>query len=200
MFGTEHLSLFLASSWLLILSPGQDTLYIVGRSLSQGQRAGLISVFGIVTGAFVHAFAAAFGVSAILATSARAYLVVKLAGAAYLAYLGVMMMIERETADGEVVRFADDRPWAIYRAGLLTNLSNVKVALFFMAFLPQFVAPTSGSRVLSLLFLGVLFILNGALWCLVLVWGASTLGRRLLKHPSGGVMFKRATGALWCSR
>src|SRR5687767_13279246 len=148
MFGTEHLTLFIVTGLLLNVTPGQDTLYIVGRSISQGRRAGLLSVLGIVSGSGVHTVAAAFGLSAILATSAQAFLVVKLAGAAYLTYLGIRMILERTPASTELAAFQRESGWAISRAGFLTNLLNPKVALFFMAFLPQFVAPTAESRVL----------------------------------------------------
>src|SRR5688572_17757176 len=136
MFGTEHLGLFIVTGLLLNITPGQDTLYIVGRSMSQGRRAGLLSVVGISSGCLVHSFAAAFGLSAILATSAQAFLIVKLAGAAYLIYLGARMLLDR-SRELTVGSFDADRGWAIFRAGFLTNLLNPKVALFFMAFLPQ---------------------------------------------------------------
>jgi threonine/homoserine/homoserine lactone efflux protein len=197
MFGTEHLILFIVSGLLLNVTPGQDTLYIVGRSLSQGRRAGFLSVLGISSGSVVHTLAAAFGLSAILATSATAFVIVKWLGAMYLAYLGVKLMLERAPASGEVAAFPPEQPWAIYRAGLLTNVLNPKVALFFMAFLPQFVAPTADSRIAAFLFLGAIFIFNGTLWCLVLVWGASAVSRRLRLHRSSGSILKRATGALF---
>jgi threonine/homoserine/homoserine lactone efflux protein len=197
MFGTQHLALFVVSGILLNLTPGQDTLYIVGRSVSQGRRAGLLSVLGISSGSVIHTLAAAFGLSAILATSAQAFVVVKLAGAAYLAYLGLKMLFERPASVGPAAEFTPERRWMVYRAGLLTNLLNPKVALFFLAFLPQFVAPTAESRVLSFLFLGGVFIFNGTLWCLVLVWGASAMSRRLREHPSSGVLLKRATGTIF---
>ena len=197
MVGTEHLGLFVLSGILLNLTPGQDTLYIVGRSVSQGRRAGLLSVLGIVSGSVIHTFAAAFGLSAILATSAQGFVVMKLAGAVYLAYLGIRMLLERPTGVGPVAEFTPERDWAVYRAGLLTNVLNPKVALFFLAFLPQFVAPTAHSRVLSFLFLGGIFIFNGTLWCLVLVWGAAAMSRRLRRAPSSGLLLKRATGAIF---
>ena len=197
LFGTQHLALFVVSGILLNLTPGQDTLYIVGRSVSQGRRAGLLSVLGIMTGCVVHALAAAFGLSAILATSAQAFVVVKLAGAAYLVYLGVRMLFEHQANVEDAAAFTPERPWVVYRAGLLTNVLNPKVALFFLAFLPQFVAPTTESRVLSFLFLGGVFIFNGTLWCLILVWGASAMSRRLRAHPSSGMLLKRATGAVF---
>jgi threonine/homoserine/homoserine lactone efflux protein len=197
MFGTQHLAVFVVSGILLNLTPGQDTLYIVGRSLSQGRKAGLLSVMGIVSGAIIHTLFAAFGISAILATSGRAFVIVKLFGAAYLIYLGAKMVLERQTSPVEAANFDRESNWSIYRAGLLTNLLNPKVALFFMAFLPQFVAPTSDSHVLSFLFLGAVFIFNGTLWCLVLVWIASSVSRSLRQHPSSGLVLKRATGAIF---
>ena len=197
MVGTQHLALFVLSGLLLNLTPGQDTLYIVGRNVSQGRRADLLSVLGIVSGSVIHTLAAAFGLSAILATSAQAFVVVKLAGAVYLAYLGMRMLLERPPTGATAVEFEPESRWAVYRAGLLTNVLNPKVALFFLAFLPQFVAPTADSRLLSFLFLGGIFIFNGTLWCLVLVWGASAMSRRFRRRPSSGLLLKRATGAIF---
>jgi threonine/homoserine/homoserine lactone efflux protein len=198
MFGTEHLGLFILTGLLLNITPGQDTLYIVGRSLSQGRRAGLLSVLGISSGCMVHTFAAAFGLSAILATSARAFLIVKLAGAAYLGYLGIRMILARASATtANDVAFAHESDWVVYRSGLLTNVLNPKVALFFMALLPQFVAANAESRVLTFLFLGAVFIFNGTLWCLVLAWSAAAVSRRLRGGHASGLMLKRATGAIF---
>jgi threonine/homoserine/homoserine lactone efflux protein len=197
MFGTEHLGLFILTGLLLNITPGQDTLYIVGRSMSQGRRAGVLSVLGISSGSVIHTLAAAFGLSAILATSAQAFLIVKLAGAAYLTYLGVRMILERAPGAADVGRFEHESPWAIYRAGLLTNVLNPKVALFFMALLPQFVSAGAESRVLTFLFLGAVFIFNGTLWCLFLVWSASVISRRLRGRESAGIALKRATGAVF---
>ena len=196
MPGIHHLGLFIVSGLLLNLTPGQDTLYIVGRTMSQGRRAGLLSVLGISSGSVVHTLAAAFGLSAILATSAMAFSAVKLAGAAYLVYLGVRMLLDRSSPT-EAREFARERDWTIYRAGLLTNVLNPKVALFFMAFLPQFVDPAADSRILSFLFLGGVFIFNGTLWCLALVWGASAMSRRLRSNRSTGILLKRAAGAMF---
>jgi threonine/homoserine/homoserine lactone efflux protein len=194
MFGTRHLTLFIISGILLNLTPGQDTLYIVGRSVSQGRRAGILSVLGIVSGCAIHTAAAAFGLSALLATSAHAFAVVKVAGAAYLSYLGIRMIlggVEEERA----TEFSHESGSAIFRAGLLTNVLNPTVALFFMAFLPQFVASDAQSRVLTFLFLGGVFIFNGTIWCLILIWCASAMGRRLRERGSSGAILKRATGA-----
>jgi len=158
----------------------------------------VLSVFGVISGAIVHTIVATFGLAAILAASASAYAVIKLAGAAYLAYLGIRMMLSGPPPAGaESSTFGKDSDWSIYRAGLLTNVLNPKVALFYMAFLPQFVAPTTDSRVLAFLFLGAVFIFNGTLWCLFLVWAASAVNRRLRGKPSSGLLLKRAVGAMF---
>ncbi len=197
MFGTQHLALFVVSGLLLAVTPGQDTLYIVGRSVSQGRRAGLLSVLGIVTGCAIHAVAAAFGLSAVLATSPHAFVAVKMAGAAYLCYRGAQMLLQRNGHAESRDQFAHERIWAIFRAGLVTNVLNPKVALFFVAFLPQFVSPAADSRIIALLFLGAVFIFNGAVWCLILVWFASAVSRRLRTKHASGLWLKRATGALF---
>jgi threonine/homoserine/homoserine lactone efflux protein len=198
MLGTQHLWLFVVSGLLLNITPGQDTLYIVGRTLAQGRRAGLLSVLGISTGSVIHTLAAAFGLSAILATSATAFTVVKLAGAGYLVYLGMKLLLERPApAVGPAPAAVTASDWSVYRAGLLTNVLNPKVALFFMAFLPQFVAPDAGARLLPFLFLGAVFVFNGTLWCLVLVWTAAAMSRRLQRSTSWGLALKRASGALF---
>jgi len=197
MFGTQHFWLFVVSGLLLNITPGQDTLYIVTRSVAQGRAAGLWSVLGISTGSVVHTLAAAFGLSAILATSAHAFTIVKLAGAGYLVYLGVKMLIERPApaAAGVEPPPRHESAWAIYRAAVLTNVLNPKVALFFLAFLPQFVAPQASSRVAA--FLGAVFVFNGTLWCLVLVLGASALSRRLRRNAAGARRLRQATGAIF---
>ena len=199
MFGTEHFWLFVASGLLLNITPGQDTLYIVTRSVAQGRAAGLWSVLGIASGSVVHTLAAAFGLSAILATSAHAFTIVKLAGAAYLVYLGVKMLLERGSPPAAGVDLAPrhESASAIYRAAVLTNVLNPKVALFFLAFLPQFVAPEATSRVAAFLFLGAVFVFNGTLWCLVLVLGASTLSSRLRRNAAGARRLRQATGAIF---
>lgn len=197
MFGTQDLVLFLTSAILLNLTPGQDTFYILGRSIAQGRRAGMLSVLGITSGCGVHTFAAAFGLSAILATSSSAFVVVKMLGAAYLVYLGVGLLFHRSTGAGLGSVPAHESGWAIYRAGFLTNVLNPKVALFFMAFLPQFVDPGSHSRVTAFAFLGGLFMFTGTMWCLVLVWCASAVSRHFRENPSAGAIVKRAGGALF---
>ena len=199
MFGIEHFALFVISGLLLNVTPGQDTFYIVGRSVTQGRRAGVFAVAGIVSGCLVHTLAAAFGLSAILATSARAFGLVKLAGAAYLVYLGIGLLIDRSRLLSRQphTSSSDDSMWAIFRGGFLSNLLNPKTALFFLSFLPQFVSPAADSRVMAFLILGAVFIFNGTWWCLFLVWSASAMSARLRSSDRASVWLRRATGALF---
>ena len=197
MFGTQHYSLFLLSGILLNITPGQDTLYIFGRSVAQGRRAGLLSVLGISSGAVIHTLAAALGLSAILATSASAFTVVKFVGAAYLVYLGVRMWLDRSASSQRPAKFTRASSWGIYRAGLLTNLLNPKVALFYLAFLPQFVDPLAHSKLVAFLFLGASFLTTGTIWCVFLALAASGIGSRLRTSTSASVIIRRATGALF---
>lgn len=197
MLDTQHLLVFLASGILLNMTPGQDTLYIVGRSLAQGRRAGLWSALGINAGCIVHTCAAAFGLSAILATSAYAFTVVKLVGAAYLVYLGVRMWFERPAQQTSTDELSTKSAWSLFRDGMLTNVLNPKVALFFLAFLPQFVDPAAESKVVAFLFLGSLFIMTGTLWCIVLVFAAAAISARLRTGASAGTILRRATGTVF---
>lgn len=197
MFGTRDLPLFVLSGFLLNLTPGQDTLFIVGRSLAQGRRAGLLSVLGINVGCLIHTAAVAFGLSAILAASAKAFLIVRLAGAAYLVYLGARMLFARRTDAAAPQAFTRENSWVIFRAGLLTNLLNPKVVMFFLAFLPQFVDSAADSKVTPFLVLGLLFITTGTLWSLVLVVSASFVHQRLAAGAANAIRFKRAVGGLF---
>ena len=198
MLGTQNTSLFIASGLLLNLLPGPDTLYILGRSLSQGRRAGVLSVLGISSGCVVHTLAPAFGLSAILAASASAFMVVKFAGASYLVWLGVRMWLERSAGTGiPTLGFGPQRSWAIYHQGLLTNVLNPKVALFFLSFLPQFVEQSSPQKIAAFLFLGAIFIFNSTIYCFLIAWFASAVSRRLRESGSASVVLKRAAGTLF---
>jgi threonine/homoserine/homoserine lactone efflux protein len=196
MLGTHHLALFVMSGLLLNITPGQDTLFIVSRSLSHGRRAGLLSVAGISTGLLVHTILVALGWSALLTAAPRAFVLLKLAGAAYLIYLGVGMWADRATQTDPAPTPGTGAGVAIYRAGLLTNLLNPKVVLFFLAFLPQFVAPSTGSHALSILFLGTVFIVNGSMWGIVLVCTAAAISRRLRGRHASALLLKRTTGTV----
>ena len=153
-----NLSLFVTASLALLLTPGPAVLYIVTRSVDQGRKAGLVSVLGIEVGTLFHIAAAALGLSAILASSALLFDAVKYLGAAYLIYLGIRKLLSKdETAQVEVARQQNLRQ--IFQQGVIVNVLNPKTALFFLAFLPQFVDPARGSVPLQMLMLGTIFVL-----------------------------------------
>lgn len=197
MAGIHHLGLFVASSILLNVTPGQDTLYIVGRSVAQGRRAGVFSALGIQAGCALHTLAAALGLSAVLAASANAYLAVKIAGAAYLAYIGMQMLLQRPQDRDAMDAQALESDWRLFRAGLFTNVFNPKVALFYLAFLPQFVDPLAPSKIAAFLFLGCIFIGTNTIWCFALAWGSALVAQRAKTSMAAGHLIKRATGALF---
>jgi threonine/homoserine/homoserine lactone efflux protein len=155
----SSLLLFVGAALALLLVPGPAVLYITTRAMSQGRRAGLASALGVAAGSTVHVLAAALGLSALLASSALAFSVVKYAGAAYLVYLGIRRIVSRET--GGATAATPPAPlfalFALFRQGVLVNLLNPKTALFFLAFLPQFVDPTRGGTASQVVFLGLLF-------------------------------------------
>ena len=194
MFGTHDLAVFVISGLLLNITPGADSLYIATRSASQGVRAGVAAVVGIGLGCCVHVVAAALGLSAILATSARAFAVVKLIGAAYLVYLGIALLRQRAVPTPASVAPAAWR--TVVAQGFLTNVLNPKVALFFLAFLPQFVLPSAANKPLAFLFLGLIFAVNGILWCLFLAWAAARVGARGIDRRIA-LWLGRGVGALF---
>jgi threonine/homoserine/homoserine lactone efflux protein len=195
--GIHHFWVFLTAGVLLNVTPGQDTLYIVGRSIAHGRKAGIASALGVCTGGLVHATAAAFGLSAVLATSASAFAVVKWVGAAYLIFLGLRMIANRGSVLRSSGQPAAAATWAAYRQGILTNVTNPKVAIFFLAFLPQFIEPTAQGKVIALLLLGVTFNTTGLLWCMTLALAATPIRAFLLRESRIGKLLPRFTGALF---
>ena len=180
MFGTQHFLTFLIAAIALNLVPGQDTLYIIGRSLSQGQRAGIVSVLGIGSGCLVHMTAAAIGLYSVLALWPPAFSLITGAGSLYLIWLGIMTWVRRKTFNlSGKPGTAMDGDWQIYRQGMMTNLLNPKVALFFLAFLPQFIDPVSNLGALSFLFLGFTFFCTGTIWCMIVALFASSIADTL---------------------
>lgn len=197
VLGIHDYWLFVATGILLNLTPGQDTFYILGRSLTQGTRAGVASAFGITVGSFVHTAMAAVGLSALLATSAYAFTIVKLLGAAYLVYLGVRMLTAPSVAPGMARTTAGGSALTAFRDGVLTNVLNPKVALFFLALMPQFIDPGSDSKVLAFFVLGLTFITSGTAWCLVLAVGAGRARHLFVRHERAMNLVSRAAGGLF---
>ncbi|MDZ8091507.1 MAG: LysE family translocator [Nostoc sp. DedQUE05] len=198
MFGIQNFSVFLITALALNITPGQDTLYIIGRSIAQGRRAGIISVLGISTGSLIHTTAAAFGLSAILAVSSTAFSMIKLVGAVYLIYLGVQMLLEcASSVENKFNNYTQLSVWKIYQQGILTNVLNPKVALFFLSLLPQFINDTSNMRVLAFFGLGSTFIFTGTIWCLLVAWFSAKFSRYFCEKQATGFWLKRITGVLF---
>ena len=180
MNGIIHFETFLITGILLNLTPGNDTIFILSKSIGQGKKAGIISSLGIATGSIVHTLLAAFGLSLIIAKSILLFNLIKYAGAIYLFYIGYKMLTNKtelntkEVTKGELINY-----WAIYRDGIFTNILNPKVALFFIAFLPQFIDPKIKDTILLFLALGTTFITTGTIWCLTLAIFASSIFSKL---------------------
>jgi len=198
MFGIQNFSLFLVSCILLNLTPGQDTMFIIGRSMAQGRKAGIISVLGIMTGVLIHTSFAALGLSAILATSSLAFSIVKYAGAGYLIWIGVGFLRNGRHDDKlEAVESKRLSSWTIYRQGVLTNLLNPKVSLFFLSFLPQFVDLQTEFVLIPFIVLGITFFTTGSIWCMVLVYGSAWLTDKFRNRTAMGGILKKLTGTLF---
>jgi len=197
MLGTHDLALFVLSGLLLNLTPGPDTLYIVGRSATQGWRAGSVAALGICAGIFVHIAAAAAGLSALLAASSSAFMVVKIAGAAYLVYVGISLFRKPVATVAAAPAPSSALLRTVFVQGFLTNVLNPKVALFFLAFLPQFVQAEAPSKAAAFLFLGLIFNLNGTLWNLVVAWSSARVGSGLTGNTRFARWFNRCVGGLF---
>jgi RhtB (resistance to homoserine/threonine) family protein len=200
---TDQLLLFMAAGWLLNLTPGPDVLYIVSHALRSGVRAGVVAGLGITAGCFVHIAAAALGVGALLATSAMAFAVLKWLGAAYLLWIGVRMLFARAPGNSSVMAVApaSTTPAAplrrVFIGGFWTNVLNPKVAIFFLAFVPQFIAPAVQNKALAFVLLGVLFNVNAIPvnmgWAVAAAW----MSRRMGVVQRGLHWLDRVAGAMF---
>ena len=199
---STQLLMFIAAGWLLNLTPGPDVLYIVSSALKSGVRAGMVAALGIVSGCFVHVFAAALGVGALLATSTTAFTLLKWAGAAYLMWMGVKLLLAKGGGSsivpaGVSAEVAAVNLWRVYRQGFLTNVLNPKVALFFLAFVPQFIAPGTEDKVTAFLLLGLLFNLNSLPINFGYAWLAGWASRRVGAVQRAMHWMDRAAGLMF---
>ena len=198
MLGIHHYWLFITTAVILVITPGQDTFFILGRSLSGGRSAGIAAALGITAGSVLHTFAAALGLSALLATSPYAFMTVKLAGAAYLVYIGIRALAARASGlPGDDPSLGGVGRWCAFRQGVVTNLLNPKVALFFLALMPQFIEVASPHKVAAFLALGLSFVSLGVAWCLVLAIAAARLRNAFLRRPSMAQVLNKVAGAMF---
>ncbi|MED2182109.1 homoserine lactone transporter [Bacillus wiedmannii] len=195
MYGIINYEVFLLTGILLNLIPGADTMYIVGRSISQGRKAGVYSVFGIITGSLVHTLLVAFGLSIILTKSIVLFNTIKVIGVIYLVYLGIKMILDKTNvafqASSNKLNIRK-----IYVQGLLTSLTNPKVSLFFIAFLPQFI-DTKASGPIPFIILGLTFTVTGLLWCLFVAYFSSYVTKKLRGNQKVGMILNKITGLIF---
>lgn len=191
----SNLALFFAASWILIITPGPDMIYVITRGISQGRKAGVVSAVGVTLGILVHTIFAAFGLAIILRTSAMAFLAVKFAGAGYLVYLGI-----KAIKDKTAFTFHNDKPQVSIRTvfiqGMLSNVLNPKIALFFLAFLPQFVNPRYGNASIQMGYLGLTFALFGVVFLVLLGYFSGGIGSWLSRKPNFTEKIRWFTGSI----
>jgi len=195
--GIHDLPLFIAAALLLNVTPGVDLLYVAGNTATGGRRAGVLAALGIGAGCLFHVTLAALGLSALLAASDLAFMLVKWAGAGYLVWMGVGML--RSAGGASLPPAAVDRRRVFWR-GVLTNALNPKVALFFLAFLPQFIEPHGSHQAVAFGLLGLLFTLGGTGVSLAVVWLAGVARERLANRTQAsrlGLWLQRAAGAMF---
>lgn len=207
--GIVHFGVFMVAVFLLNLTPGPDTAFIVGQSVAHGRRAGLMSVLGISAGCCVHTLAIALGLSALLAASANAFLVIRVVGAIYLVFLGVRMIaatFARTPAHGKTIVEGTAATAAIttgpsgrrtFVQGFVTNVTNPKVVLFFLSLFPQFVAPGSPHKGLAFAVLGAVLIVLSTIYNGAVAWVAGTVTRRMQSAPRVRTWLERSVGALF---
>ena len=188
-------ALFIGVSWALILAPGPDMIYVITRGMAHGRRAGILSAIGVVCGILVHTTAAAFGLTFLLQTSAVAFLFVKSIGAAYLIYLGIQAWRDRTTFQ-LLPCTHPAKSSSLFLQGVLSNVLNPKIAVFFLAFLPQFVDRESAHIPLQMVILGLTFAFFGLCFLLVVGYSSGTIGRWLTYRPHYAQVFQRIAGGI----
>ncbi|UII28280.1 LysE family translocator [Fulvivirga maritima] len=195
--GIINYETFLIAGIILNITPGADTLYIMSRSISQGTKAGIFSVLGIISGAIGHIILASLGLSIILAQSAMAFQIVKYLGAAYLIFMGIKSIISSSKSGLSLNSKPPQRHRKIYISGVFTNLLNPKVALFFLAFLPQFIDHEHSESPAPFLILGLTFLTTGTIWCVIVAVFAGRLSEKFRQNPKIKTWLDRVSGTIF---
>ena len=196
MTDIQNFALFFGLSWILIITPGPDLIYVLTKGISTGRKAGLISAVGVTLGILVHTIFAALGLSIILKTSAIAFTIVKIVGAAYLIYLGLKSLLGKSEFKMKKDEIISSRK--IFTQGLISNTLNPKVALFFMAFLPQFIR-TSGTDNISpipFLILGLVFAMSTLIFLATLGYFSGAVGQYLMSRDAISKWIKNISGSI----
>lgn len=196
--GIENFIAFLVATVLFVLTPGIETVFLINKSISQGRRSGVYTSFGLNTGALVHTLLGALGLSIMVAKSAIFFALIKYLGAAYLIYLGVTKVMSKkglitETNEGQ----KKDSAKSNFTSGFVTNILNPKVALFFIAFFPQFITPTEIENPVPFMILGVIYAIMTTVWYLVLTSFAGTFSTKIKENEKMGVRLNKISGVIF---
>ena len=195
MLGIENFITFMVTALFFIMTPGIDTVFVLNKSIGQGRKSGIVSAMGINTGILTHTFLSAIGLTVLIAKSAIAFMVIKYIGAAYLVYIGVKKYMDTsalfiENRVSEVKNSSKNDFWS----GFFTNSLNPKVALFFLAFFPQFITPSKLEDPVPFVLLGVTFAIIGVIWYVTLTMFASTFSTKIKGNPNSGIWLNRVSG------
>lgn len=196
--GIENFIAFLVATVLFVLTPGIETVFLINKSISQGRRSGVYTSFGLNTGALVHTLLGALGLSIMVAKSVIFFALIKYLGAAYLIYLGVTKVMSKkglitETNEGQ----KKDSAKSNFTSGFVTNILNPKVALFFIAFFPQFISPTEIENPVPFMILGVIYAIMTTVWYLVLTSFAGTFSTKIKENEKMGVRLNKISGVIF---
>ena len=195
MIEPTKFALFVSVSLALIIAPGPDMLYVITRGITQGRRAGILSALGVIGGILVHTAAAAFGLTLILQTSAFAFLLVKYVGAAYLIYLGFKAWLDKSTFSLQTATSVVSSRLLFWQ-GVLSNVFNPKIAIFFLAFLPQFVNKDSPQAPWQMVSLGLTFAGLGLCFLLLVGYSSGAIGRWIARRPDYTQFLQRVAGSI----
>ena len=194
MFGITDLGLFIIAGLMLNITPGVDMLYIIRHAGSQGLRAAIVAILGINTGCMIHLCIAVMGLSALLITSSLAFTFIKYLGGAYLIYLGIHLLWQKKHSADLPISSEHTDLIVVFKQGVLINLLNPKIALFFLAFIPQFIDASNTQKSLAFMLLGLIFNINGILVALIIAWLAVKTKRSMITLKNGGRLFKNIIG------
>lgn len=196
MFGIVNFTVFVSSCIILHFAPGADTMYILGKTLSGGKKSGIISVFGISTGVLIHTILVAFGLSAVLSKSILAFNIIKTLGAVYLIYMGIKSIMDKssleESRENKIENLKE-----IYFQGVITNILNPKVALFFLAFLPQFINENNQYGILPFILLGISFCITSSIYGIILAIFSGEVLKFFNKDSKFSSKMKKISGIIY---
>ncbi|WP_040280045.1 LysE family translocator [Psychroserpens damuponensis] len=195
MLGIENFMTFIGTALFFVMTPGIDTVFVLNKSIGQGRKSGILSAMGINTGVLTHTFLSAIGLTVLIAKSGIAFMAIKYIGAVYLVYIGVKKYRDTSALFTEnMVREVKNSSKNDFWSGFFTNSLNPKVALFFLAFFPQFITPSKLEDPVPFVLLGVTFALIGVVWYVILTLFASTFSTKIKGHPNSGILLNKISG------